>query len=270
MSRSLTPTASNPVTLPTVFAHRGFAGRYPENTVRAVRGAVADGADAVEIDVQPTADDDVVVFHDRRLDGEGGIGGLTDGSGVVWEQSTAEITAVRVLGTDECVPLLSDVLSAVPESVTVNVELKNPGSDAIRPGDALGGAPRRQARRRWEPFVRDVLAVTDRFDHEVLFSSFCEGALAALAESGSTDRVAALVAPDCAAAGRAVARRYEVDAIHPPVELLRDDASLAATADALGAECNVWTVRTWLDARDALDAGADGVIADYPNLLDYR
>ena len=254
---------------PTVFAHRGFAGKYPENTVRAVRGAVADSADAVEIDVQPTADGDVVVFHDRRLDGADDTDGLTDGSGVVWERPTAEVTAARVLGTDQQVPLLSDVLTAVPETVTVNVELKNPGSDAVRPGEALGGAPRRQARRRWAPFVDAVLAVTDEFDHEVLFSSFCEGALAALAESDSTDRVAALVAPNCAAAGATVAGRYGVDAINSPLSLLRAD-TIQAVASDLGAVCNVWTVRSWLNARDALAGGADGVIADYPGLLEDR
>jgi len=258
------------VSQPTVFAHRGFAGTYPENTVGAVRNAVADGADAVEIDVQPTADGDVVVFHDRRLDGGEGTDGLTDGTGVVWEQPTAEVTAARVLGTDERVPLLSDVLSTVPESVTVNVELKNPGSDDVRPGEALDGAPRRQARRRWAPLVRSVLAVTDRFDHEILFSSFCEGALAALEDSASTDRVAALVAPNCADAGATVARRYSVDAIHPPLDTLRADSSLLSVASDLDAACNVWTVRTWLDARDALAVGADGVIADYPGLFEYR
>ena len=254
---------------PTVFAHRGFAGKYPENTVRAVRSAVADGADAVEIDVQPTADGDVVVFHDRRLDGADDTDGLTDGSGVVWERPTAEVTAARVLGTDQQVPLLSDVLTAVPETVTVNVELKNPGSDAVRPGEALGGAPRRQARRRWAPFVDAVLAVTDEFDHEVLFSSFCEGALAALAESDSTDRVAVLVAPNCAPAGATVAGRYGVDAINSPLSLLRAD-TIQAVASDLGAVCNVWTVRSWLNARDALAGGADGVIADYPGLLEDR
>ncbi len=258
------------MTIPTVFAHRGFAGKYPENTVRAVRGAVADGADAVEIDVQPTADGDVVVFHDRRLDGDGDSAGLTDCSGVVWEQPTEKVTAARVLGTDKRIPLLADVLSAVPETVTVNVELKNPGCDDTRPGEALGGAPRRQARRRWAPFVESVLAVTDRFDHDVLFSSFCEGALAALEDAASTDRVAALVAPNCAEAGETVARRYDVDAIHPPVEMLQNNPELAAAAEDLGADCNVWTVRTWLDARDAIEAGADGIIADYPGLLEDR
>jgi len=258
------------VATPTVFAHRGFAGTYPENTVAAVRSAVADGADAVEIDVQPTADGDVVVFHDRRLDGSDGDSarGLTDATGVVWEQPTGKVTAARVLGTDERVPLLADVLSAIPETVTVNVELKNPGSEDVRPGEPLGGAPRRRARRRWLPFVESVLAVTDRFGHDILFSSFCEGALAALEESSSTDCVAVLVAPNCAAAGATIARRYDVDAIHPPVDAIQRDDSLAATAADIDAACNVWTVRTWVEARDALDAGADGIVADYPGLLD--
>ena len=255
---------------PTVFAHRGFAGRYPENTVGAVRSAVADGADAVEIDVQPTADGDVVVFHDRRLDGPDGSLGLTDADGVVWEQPTAEVTGAQVLGTDQRVPLLADVLSAVPETVTVNVELKNPGSDAVRPGVALAGDDRVAARERWTPFVGSVLDVTDRFDHDVVFSSFCEGALAALDGTDSTDRVAALVAPDCADAGAAVARRYAVDAIHPSLDTVRADSSILTAANKLDAACNVWTVRTWREARDALDAGADGLIADYPGLLNYR
>lgn len=251
---------------PTVFAHRGFAGVFPENTVAAVRGAAELGADAVEIDVQPTANGDVVVFHDRRLDGADG-GGLTDGSGVVWEQSAATVRNARVLDTEECVPLLSDVLAAVPDDVLVNVELKNPGSDAIRPGEALSGAARDTARERWTPFVDSVLSVVDEHDHDVLYSSFCEGALAAVDAVGSGEGLAALVAPNCADAGAAVARRYDVDAIHPPVDQLSD--GLRALASELDADCNAWTVRDWRDASTALRAGADGIIADYPGLETY-
>jgi len=251
---------------PTVFAHRGFAGVFPENTVAAVRGAAELGADAVEMDVQPTANGDVVVFHDRRLDGADG-GGLTDGSGVVWEQSAATVRNARVLDTEECVPLLSDVLAAVPDDVLVNVELKNPGSDAIRPGEALSGAARDTARERWTPFVESVLSVVTAFHHDVLYASFCAGALAALDTVGSDERVAALVAPDCAEAGTTTARRYGVDAIHPPVDQLSGD--ILAVASELDADCNAWTVRDWRDARTALRAGADGIIADYPGLDAY-
>ncbi|MEE4110055.1 MAG: glycerophosphodiester phosphodiesterase family protein, partial [Halieaceae bacterium] len=48
----------------TVVAHRGAAGKAPENTLASIRQAIADGADWVEIDVQESADGEVVVIHD--------------------------------------------------------------------------------------------------------------------------------------------------------------------------------------------------------------
>ncbi|WP_020682228.1 glycerophosphodiester phosphodiesterase family protein [Marinobacterium rhizophilum] len=56
-------------------AHRGYAARYPENTLLAVREALNAGAQFVEVDIQLSADRVVVVFHDddtQRLCGRGG------------------------------------------------------------------------------------------------------------------------------------------------------------------------------------------------------
>ena len=50
-----------------VTAHRGSSARAPENTLSAVRQAITDGADFAEIDVQTTADGEVVVLHDGDL-----------------------------------------------------------------------------------------------------------------------------------------------------------------------------------------------------------
>ena len=50
-----------------VTAHRGSSARAPENTLSAVQEAITDGADFAEIDVQTTADGEVVVFHDGDL-----------------------------------------------------------------------------------------------------------------------------------------------------------------------------------------------------------
>lgn len=52
---------------PLIIAHRGFSGRYPENTVTAVRAALRLGVDMVEVDVQETRDGQLVVFHDNWL-----------------------------------------------------------------------------------------------------------------------------------------------------------------------------------------------------------
>ncbi|MFK7885873.1 MAG: glycerophosphodiester phosphodiesterase family protein [Gammaproteobacteria bacterium] len=53
---------------PAVVAHRGFAGRYPENTVLALAAAVAYGARFLEFDIQLTRDGVPVVCHDETLE----------------------------------------------------------------------------------------------------------------------------------------------------------------------------------------------------------
>ncbi len=52
---------------PDVVAHRGFAARYPENTLVALQAALDAGARYVEFDVQLTSDGIPVMFHDDKL-----------------------------------------------------------------------------------------------------------------------------------------------------------------------------------------------------------
>jgi len=49
-------------------AHRGYAVKYPENTLLAIQGALDAGARYIEIDVQLSNDQLPVVFHDRNLE----------------------------------------------------------------------------------------------------------------------------------------------------------------------------------------------------------
>ena len=51
-----------------VVGHRGFAARYPENTLPGFRAAISIGVDAVELDVQLSGDGIPVVIHDDTLD----------------------------------------------------------------------------------------------------------------------------------------------------------------------------------------------------------
>ncbi|KOE77871.1 glycerophosphoryl diester phosphodiesterase [Vibrio aestuarianus] len=50
-----------------VVGHRGVAGRFPENTRVSVQAAIDLGLDWVEIDVQPTKDNVLVVCHDHTI-----------------------------------------------------------------------------------------------------------------------------------------------------------------------------------------------------------
>lgn len=52
---------------PALIAHRGYALRYPENTLESLRAAVSAGAGYLEFDVQMTADGVPVLLHDGDL-----------------------------------------------------------------------------------------------------------------------------------------------------------------------------------------------------------
>ena len=52
---------------PLVVAHRGDSRNHPENTLEAVTGAMALGADVIELDVHRSADDIAFILHDRDL-----------------------------------------------------------------------------------------------------------------------------------------------------------------------------------------------------------
>ena len=108
-------------------AHRGGAARWPENSLSAVRHAIADGARLLECDVHLTADGEVAVIHDPTLDRTTGARGPVGGC------TAADLKAARLRGpdgalTDECVPTLREVLAlAAPVVSALLVEIKTPG-----------------------------------------------------------------------------------------------------------------------------------------------
>ena len=74
---------------PELIAHRGYALRYPENTVLAVEAALVAGACHVEIDVQLSADQLPMVFHDRSLTR------MTGGAGAIHDYPAANLRELR-------------------------------------------------------------------------------------------------------------------------------------------------------------------------------
>lgn len=109
-----------------ILGHRGASALALENTLEAFALALDRGADGVELDVQLSADGEVVVFHDRELDrlvlGE---------SGPVRARTWKELSAMRLgdgaNGDGASIPRLHDVLEALPAHGIVNVELKSFG-----------------------------------------------------------------------------------------------------------------------------------------------
>ena len=103
----------------TTYAHRGLHtndGRVPENSLAAFQAAVQAGY-GVELDVQLTADRQIVVFHDNDLKRMCGIDKRVD------ELTYSELSELRLLDSDQTIPLLSDVLEIL-DGATLLCEFK--------------------------------------------------------------------------------------------------------------------------------------------------
>ncbi|MDH3719280.1 MAG: glycerophosphoryl diester phosphodiesterase membrane domain-containing protein, partial [Planctomycetota bacterium] len=112
-----------------VTAHRGSSAAAPENTLAAVKQAIADGADWVEIDVQETADGEVVVFHDSDFMKLSGV------NLKIWDATLNDLKDIDIGSwfapqfNDERVPTLGKVLDECKGKAGVNIELKYYGHD---------------------------------------------------------------------------------------------------------------------------------------------
>jgi glycerophosphoryl diester phosphodiesterase len=102
-------------------AHRGLHDRargLVENSRAAVAAAVASGY-GVEIDVQRAADGEAMVFHDEALPR------LTGAPGLVADHAAAALGRIRLLGSDETVPTLGEILALVAGRRPLLIEVKD-------------------------------------------------------------------------------------------------------------------------------------------------
>ena len=99
-------------------AHRGASAQYPENTLLALRQAIEQGVDALEVDIHRTADDELVVIHDSTLER------TTNGHGNVRDHRLQEIRQLDA-GRGEKIPLFMEAIQLAREAqVRLYVEVK--------------------------------------------------------------------------------------------------------------------------------------------------
>jgi len=103
-------------------AHRGLHQNcsIPENSMAAFEAAIAQNH-PIELDVHLIADGELAVFHDVTLHR------LTGVQGSIFEQTLASLKNLRLLGTNEAIPSLGQVLHFVDGRVPLLIELKNEG-----------------------------------------------------------------------------------------------------------------------------------------------
>ena len=244
----------------TAAAHRGASSYAPENTLAAFEVALAQGAAWLETDVQLTADGVPVLMHDTTLVR------TTDARRMFpdrapWRVGDFTLEEIRTLDAGswfdaefagERVPTLSELVAlARGTEAGLLVELKAP---ARHPGieraviDELAAFPGYIA----HPGERSRLTVMS-FDWE---------AMRAYAALSPRTPIGLLGAPPASALPRYAVWASQVN----PGKKGLDPAYIEA-AHSAGLDVNVWTVNDRKTMRALLDAGADGIITNRPDVL---
>tara|TARA_B100000029_G_scaffold513255_1_gene612205 strand:+ start:1318 stop:2091 length:774 start_codon:yes stop_codon:yes gene_type:complete len=110
---------------PLIIGHRGAPNQAPENTIPSFRIALSQGAEMIELDVQPTEDGYPVVRHDDLLP-------IESGRAVKVSETRLELLRQLPMGDEIHLPLLEQVFETLGRDVSYNVEIKQPGvEDAV-------------------------------------------------------------------------------------------------------------------------------------------
>jgi glycerophosphoryl diester phosphodiesterase len=230
---------------PWVVAHRGASAECPENTIAAFDRALADGCQAIELDVQLSRDGVPVVFHDWTL-AKTGLRSRRLG-----QLDAAELARLRYRG--QRLPSLEAVLSRYGGRVGLLIELK------VHERDRASGRHRALAK------AVHAAVRAERLEDDVLLLSFDEEALEAAA--GFRRLVLNLYAPRriTAAARERVQRWFAVS-----VDVRTLSTRFADLAHDCGKPVLAWTCNTPARVARAVDCGADAIMADSPAWLASR
>jgi len=231
-----------------LLAHRGASAHAPENTLDAFTEAVRQGADGVELDAMVCGSGEVVVCHDEQLDRL---------ARVPWEVRTTPYWKLQRadVGTPlgfapARIPLLEEVLEALPPHFLINIELK---CDRFNDGGLATKVAELVTRR----------GLSER----VVVSSFNPMCLFRLAAAEPTLRRGFLIDPDKPWAAQAYLMSPLVSShsVHPFHEACTPER--VAEWTAAGLRVAVWTVDDPERARALEAMGISYLITNRPGAL---
>lgn len=276
--REMQNEMSEPLTSPHILniAHRGARSLAPENTLAAARKGLEVGADMWELDIQMTADEELIVIHDSTLKRTSNVREvfpkrkpwlvhkftldeirlLDFGSWFRKQDPFGQIAAGMVAESDlasyvhQQAPTLREALTFTQEhSWSVNLEIKD-----------LGGNPDpRQVAKKILALVEDLEMLDS-----VLISSYNQDYLAKLRETHPHIATGVLVSKPHPHPEKLL-RRLGAQAYHPRLSGFRP-ADIALLRPQ-GFRVHVWNVNDRKNMERLVRAGVDGIFTDFPQVL---
>lgn len=231
-----------------IFAHRGFSGKYPENTMLAFQKAVELGVDGIELDVHLTKDNELVIIHDedikRTCNGEGLVKDMTLEE---LKKFDASATFTGVYGIN-AIPTLREYFELIKDTpVITNIELKT------------GVYEYHTIEQRTYDLIKEF-GLEDR----IIFSSFNHFTVKRCEEIAPEIKRGFLTGDWIYDFGKYTAER-NVQCCHPwHITLSRETVD---EMHAAGREINTWTVNEYDDIKRLSELGVDCLIGNFPDRM---
>ena len=98
---------------PFIIAHRGFSGKFCENTIEAFEEAIACGADFIEFDVNRTKDGHLVIYHNYAIDRK-----------FLKDMTLDEVKEIHI-GNNQRIPTLDEIVQNFANVIGLYIEVKD-------------------------------------------------------------------------------------------------------------------------------------------------
>ena len=214
--------------------HRGARAYEPENTLRSFRKALEIGANAVELDVRKTRDDQLVVIHDAD------VKRTTNGTGLVADLTLKQI---KELSTEkgEKIPTLEETLDFLDNKARILIELKE------------------------ESLEEKVLAAVQsrKLEKNVIITSFLEDALRKIRELDKNVETGLIYAKH----KNPLKAALDLKAQYLVAFYKFTHTANVQKAHENGLKIIVWTINTREEVEAYAKKGVDGIASDKPDIL---
>ena len=224
-----------------VIAHRGAAGKAPENTLASIRQAIKDNTDWVEIDVQESGDGEIVVIHDSDFMKLAGV------DTKIWGGTLKQLQEIDIGSwfdpkfSAERVPTLAEVLEEVRGKARLLIELKYYGHD-----------------QQLEQRVARIVEQADMVDNVAVMSLKHEGIkkFHALRPDWSTGLLLT----------KAIGNLSDLEVNFLAVNMAMATPGFIRRIQSADKQVFVWTVNDQVSMSRMMSLGVDGIITDEPEL----
>jgi glycerophosphoryl diester phosphodiesterase len=246
----------------------------PENTCVAISTALALGADMVEIDVQLSKDDQLVVFHDAHLGRTIRCSQFSARELRRTRISDLALETIRELDAGswwgpafaaEPLPALTDVLTLCGDRMGLNIEVKlsEPcmlGTDAGRKHTAHESEERHRVVATLSAFLKNHARA-----NSIIVSSFDHKTLQLMRGTDGSVKLGVLTNTRGVRSALAVAGTLRAYSLHVPCAAVT--RSLVESVHACGLKLFAYTANRATLMRRLIATGVDGLFTDYPDRM---